>query len=86
MISGTDEPSEGSSGDRLVVEGGIEDQASEELPVLGDHPHLEVGHQDEHSAAALGPADPDVVALGALSSLPLRSPLCRAFHARRGAA
>jgi len=69
MISGTDEPSEGSARDRLVVEGGIEDQASEELPVLShvlgcsdptgpmSRAHVEIAHQTRRLGQLLDEID-----------------------------
>ena len=43
----------------LVVAGGVEGQSAEDLAVVGEDPHVEVGDEDQDAGVFVGAADAD---------------------------
>ena len=51
----------------MIVAIWIEREVSQQLPVLGDHAHVEPVHEQDHPLALVGVPGPDVVKAGAVS-------------------
>ena len=41
--------------------GGVQGERPQQLPVLGQHPHIKIGDQDQHARAGMPAAQADVV-------------------------